>query len=173
MEARTPVTALPSKLRARKFREATIGGLLGTAAAVALFAMLGILVVLGMESLTFFKEVSFWSFIFGTTWEPLLDPKHFGVLPLVAGTFLIVIGAAALALPFGLLCAVYLAEYASVRTRDIIKPVLEVLSGIPTVVYGYFALVTVTPALKVILPQTEVFNAAAGAIVVAIMILPI
>ncbi len=134
---------------------------------------LGIVFLLGSESLSFFKLVSVSEFLFGTRWEPLLEPQSFGVLPLLCGTLLIVGGAALIALPFGLLSAIYLSEYAGFKTRSILKPILEILAGIPTVVYGFFALSFVTPVLQWFLPQTEVFNAASGAIVVGIMIMPI
>lgn len=128
--------------------------------------------ILGKESLAFFSEVPVFDFLFGTEWAPLLEPKEFGVLPLVMGTGWIVIGSMAVALPAGLLVAVYLSEYASFRSRAIVKPVLEILAGIPTIVYGYFALTFITPILKKIYPDTQIFNAASGAIVVGIMILP-
>ena len=111
-------------------------------------------------------------FLFGLQWTPLLEPKSFGVLPLVCGTMLIVVGSIILALPAGILVATYLNEFASNRTRSMIKPVLEILAGIPTVVYGFFALTFVTPVLRLFFPDIQIFNAASGAIVVAIMILP-
>jgi phosphate transport system permease protein len=111
-------------------------------------------------------------FLFGTKWAPLLEPRSFGVLPLLCGTFLIVVGSAAVAIPVGLATAIYLGEYATPRVRNVVKPVLEVLAGIPTVVYGYFALTFITPVLAKIFPQTEVFNAASASIVVGIMVLP-
>lgn len=128
--------------------------------------------ILGKESLEFFAQVPVFDFLFGTRWAPLLEPKSFGVLPLVAGTLMIVVGSIAIALPMGLLVAIYLSEYASSKTRAIIKPILEVLAGIPTIVYGFFALTFVTPSLKILYPDIEVFNAISGAIVVGIMILP-
>lgn len=128
--------------------------------------------ILAFEAFGFFQEVPVTEFLFGTKWTPLLEPKSYGILPLLAGTVLIVVGSALVALPIGVACAVYLSEYASDRARNIIKPILEILAGIPTVVYGYFALTAVTPALKVILPDIQVFNAASAAIVVGIMILP-
>ncbi|RLA62783.1 MAG: phosphate ABC transporter permease subunit PstC [Epsilonproteobacteria bacterium] len=131
-----------------------------------------VIVLLGKESIEFFSQVPFFDFLFGSRWEPLLEPKSFGVLPLLSGTFLIVVGSISIALPFGLLIAIYLSEFASHRFRSIIKPALEILAGIPTVVYGYFALTFVTPILKSIWPETEVFNAASAFIVVGIMILP-
>ena len=128
--------------------------------------------ILGKESLSFFSQVSLFDFLFGTDWGPLLEPKSFGVLPLVVGTSWIAIGSIIIALPMGLLVAIYLSEYASWKGRAIIKPILEVLAGIPTIVYGFFALTFVTPLLQKIYPSTQVFNAVSGAIVVGIMILP-
>jgi len=131
-----------------------------------------VLVILGKESLDFFSEVSIFDFLFGTRWDPLLEPKSFGVLPLVSGTLLIVAGSMLLAVPAGLLIAAYLNEFASSRLRAIVKPMLEILAGIPTVVYGYFALTFITPIIKTVLPEIQVFNALSAAIVVGIMILP-
>ena len=131
-----------------------------------------IIYILVSESYNFFKIVSFSEFLFGTRWEPLLEPKSFGVLPLLFGTLMIVIGAAFICIPLGLIIAIYLSQYATKKARSIIKPILEILAGIPTVVYGYFALTFITPILRTILPETEIFNAASGAIVVGIMILP-
>ena len=111
-------------------------------------------------------------FFFGTSWVPLFEPSSYGVLPLLWGTLLITFGAALFAIPTGLASAIYLSEYASPKTRSIVKPVLEVLVGIPTVVYGYFALTFVTPLLRMLMPELQVFNALSGAIVVGIMILP-
>ena len=131
-----------------------------------------IIYILVSESYNFFKIVSFSEFLFGTRWEPLLEPKSFGVLPLLFGTLMIVIGSAFICIPLGLIIAIYLSQYATKKARSIIKPILEILAGIPTVVYGYFALTFITPILRPILPETEIFNAASGAIVVGIMILP-
>lgn len=128
--------------------------------------------ILGKESFRFFQEVPFTDFMFGTEWAPLLEPKSFGVLPLLVGTLKVVFGSILLALPFGLLIAIYLSEFASQKIRSIIKPFLEILAGIPTVVYGYFALTFVTPLLRHIFPEMNIFNAASAAIVVGIMILP-
>lgn len=120
-------------------------------------------------------RVSLWEFFFGTEWYPLFHPPRFGILPLLWGTMLVAVGAAVIAIPLGVGAAVYLAEYASHRTRSFLKPVLELLAGVPTVVYGYFALTFITPALRKALEgyvEVSVYNAAAGAIVVGIMILP-
>ena len=131
--------------------------------------VIGILVV---ETSSFFAEVSVIDFLFGTQWRPLLEPKAYSILPLLAGTMLVVVGSSLVALPVGLACAVYLSEYATDRTRNIIKPVLEILAGIPTVVYGYFAIAFVTPGLRVVFDDVQIFNAASAAIVVGIMVLP-
>jgi len=131
-----------------------------------------VIAILATETAEFLSVVPASEFLFGTRWTPLLEPKHYGILPLVSGTLLIVVGAALFAVPVGIASAIYLSEYASERTRNIVKPVLEVLAGIPTVVYGYFALMFVTPALRFVFPDIQVFNAMSAAIVVGIMILP-
>ena len=124
------------------------------------------------EALKFFGEISFWEFISGTRWTPLFSSKHFGVLALVAGTTLTAVLAMVVALPLGLLSAIYLSEYAPDKVRKPVKPILEVLAGIPTVVYGYFALLFVTPILRQISGDISVFNALSASIVMGIMILP-
>ncbi|RME17730.1 MAG: phosphate ABC transporter permease subunit PstC [Bdellovibrio sp.] len=130
------------------------------------------IILLGKESWSFFQKVPLKDFLFGTHWAPLLEPKSFGVLPLLSGTFMIVILSISLALPLGLLTATFLSEFASPHWRKWLKPALEILAGIPTVVYGYFALTFITPLLKSIYPPTEIFNALSASIVVGIMILP-
>ena len=139
---------------------------------LSILTTVGIVFVLLFEALQFFFEVSFIEFITGTRWTPLFTSKHFGVLALVSATFLTSILAMVVALPLGLLSAIYLSEYAPDRARRTIKPVLEVLAGIPTVVYGYFALLFVTPILQWISEDIFVFNALSAAIVMGIMILP-
>jgi phosphate transport system permease protein len=129
-------------------------------------------VVLVEEAFGFFLEVSPWEFLTGTRWAPLIQPQSFGILPLLAGSVLVAVGAAIVALPLGLLTAIYLSEYAPGRVRRIVKPALEVLAGIPTVVYGYFALTFVTPLIRMVVPGTDIFNAASASIVVGIMIIP-
>jgi len=131
-----------------------------------------IIAILAKESFGFFEEVSPVEFYFGTRWVPLLEPSSYGVLPLVWGTLSVTFGAALIAIPIGLASAIYLSEYASHRVRSIVKPLLELLAGIPTVVYGYFALTFITPLLKTVFPEIQVFNALSGAIVVGIMVLP-
>ncbi len=142
-------------------------------AAFSVLVTLGIVAVLLVESGKFFQAVSPLTFFSGTEWAPLFNPPRYGVLPLICGTLLITIGAALFALPLGLLAAIYLSEYAKPRVRRVLKPALELLAGVPTVVYGYFGLTFVTPVLRSIFPKIEIFNAASGAIVVGIMILPL
>ena len=149
-----------------------IHGGLGLCTLISLLTTLVIIFILGKESFLFFQEVPLSDFLFGTRWEPLLEPKSFGVLPLLSGTLLIMVGSAAIALPMGLVTAIFLSEYASKKIRSIIKPILEILAGIPTIVYGHFALTFITPALRYIFPSIEIFNALSGSIVVGIMILP-
>ena len=139
---------------------------------MSIFTTVGIVSVLIFEAALFFQEVSIFEFLTGTRWTPLFASKHFGVLPLVAGTLLTSVGAMLVALPLGLLSAIYLSEYAPDPLRRALKPVLEVLAGIPTVVYGYFALLFVTPLLRGISDNISVFNGLSAAIVMGIMILP-
>ena len=145
---------------------------LGLCALTSVLTTAVIVFILAKESFSFFAEISPLDFLFGTSWVPLFEPASYGVLPLLWGTLLITLGAALIAIPIGLASAVYLSEYASKRVRTIVKPMLELLAGIPTVVYGYFALTFVTPHLQRIFPELNVFNALSGAIVVGIMILP-
>lgn len=133
----------------------------------------GIIYELFKETVLFFQEVSIIEFITDTRWTPLFASKRFGVLPLVNGTLLVAAGAMLVAVPLGLLAAIFLSEYASDRLRKILKPVLEILAGIPTVVYGYFALLFITPILRDLFPQTQIFNAASASIAMGFMILPL
>ncbi len=133
----------------------------------------GIIIVLAVETFGFLQEVSILEFLTGTEWTPLFANKRFGVLPLVAGTVLVSSIAMVVALPMGLLSAIYLSEYAPARLRRVVKPVLEILAGVPTVVYGYFALMFVTPALQQVIPGLSGFNALSPGIVMGIMILPL
>lgn len=158
--------------RGREWREIGLRNGLFLCALISVLTTAAIIGVLGFESSAFFAEVSITEFLFGTRWTPLLEPRSFGVLPLVCGTLLIVGGAGLIALPLGLGSAIYLSEFASRKMRNLLKPVLEILAGIPTVVYGYFALTFITPILQTLFPSTEIYNAAAGAIVVGIMVLP-
>lgn len=159
----------PGRIR---WGERLIGALLFGCGAVSILTTVGIVVVLLTQSLGFFTEVSPLEFLAGTRWSPDLPPRSFGILPLLNGTLLVAGGAALVALPAGLATAIYLSEYASRRTKRIVKPALEILAGIPTVVYGYFAVVFVTPILRAVFPGAGVFSAASAAVVVGIMILP-
>jgi len=158
--------------RTRRWKERGIRGVLFACGGVSILTTAGIVVVLVWESAGFFAEVSPWEFLTGTQWTPLFKPQHFGVLPLVAGSMMVAVGASLIALPVGLASAIYLAEYAPNRARKVLKPILEILAGIPTVVYGYFALTFITPIIRQVFPETGVFNAASAAIVVGIMIIP-
>ncbi len=155
-----------------RFEEAIVKKLLLLCAGFCVVVTAGIVIILATETAAFFGEVSPWEFFTGTQWTPLFDPRHFGVLPLVGGTMMIAIGAGIVGIPAGLAVAIFLNDYAPEGVRSVIKPVMEVLAGIPTVVYGYFAVTTITPLLREHLPNVEVFNAASGCIVVGIMILP-
>jgi phosphate transport system permease protein len=171
--AAAPGRTLTLKSNARRrVSESSIGAVLLLCGLVSILTTVGIVVVLITESIGFFREVGLVEFVTGTRWAPLFRDQAFGILPLLNGTLLIAAGSSLVALPVGLLSAIYLSEYATPRVRQIVKPVLEVLAGIPTVVYGYFALTFVTPILRVFFPGTGIFNAASGAIVVGIMIIP-
>ena len=134
---------------------------------------IGIIAVLAVETVAFLREVPILEFLFGTEWTPLFANPSFGVLPLVVGTVLVSLIAMVVALPMGLLSAIYLSEYADERVRRVVKPIIEVLAGVPTVVYGYFALLFVTPALQRLIPDLAGFNALGPGIVMGIMILPL
>lgn len=156
----------------KKLRERAIQYVLALCALLTLITTASIIVILFSESFAFFRHVPLTEFLFGTRWEPLLEPKSFGVLPLLTGTLMIVVGSALVSIPMGVITAVYLSEFASAKVRRIVKPILEILAGIPTVVYGYFALTFITPMIRLVIPGTNVFNAASASIVVGIMILP-
>jgi phosphate transport system permease protein len=152
--------------------EAGIHAFFLACACITIAATIGIIVVLFGGALDFFAEVSPWEFLTGHEWSPTIQPYKFGVLPLITGTLTITIGSAIVALPIGVATAIFLSEFASNRVRGIVKPLLEVLAGIPTVVYGYFALVYITPVLENIFPGISAFNALSASIVVGIMIIP-
>jgi phosphate transport system permease protein len=142
-------------------------------AALSVLTTAGIIVVLGVETAGFLREVPIREFLTGTEWTPLFANARFGVLPLVAGTLLVSAIAMVVALPLGLLAAIYLSEYAPDGVRRVIKPALEILAGVPTVVYGYFALTLVTPLLQRVIPGMAGFNALGPGIVMGVMILPL
>lgn len=156
----------------KRQREWGIRLFLVACALISLLTTVGIVGVLLFETVGFFQEVSLLSFLTDTKWTPLFVPQHFGILALLSGSVLVTLGASLVALPFGLMTAVYLSEYAPDKLRRIIKPILEVLAGVPTIVYGYFALTFVTPIVRSIFPETGVFNALSASLVVGIMILP-
>jgi phosphate transport system permease protein len=157
----------------RSLVERIIERALFLSAALSIFITAGIIAVLLTETLAFLAEIPIMEFLFGTVWTPLFADQHFGVLPLVTGTIVVSAIAMAVALPGGLLVAIYLAEYARPGVRRTLKPVLEVLAGVPTVVYGYFALLFVTPLLQRVIPGLSGFNALSPGIVMGIMILPL
>ena len=153
-------------------KEKAIEYTLAACALVSVLTTLGIAAVLIIESLSFFGDVSLAEFLGDTRWTPQFLEKHYGIWPLLAGTLWVTVIAALVALPLGLASAVYTAEYASERVRRWLKPSLELLAGVPTVVYGYFALTFVTPLLSGILPSLGVYNALSAGLVVGVMILP-
>jgi phosphate transport system permease protein len=153
-------------------KEKIIEKLLQFSAAISIFTTLGILYVLISESIDFFKEVSIVEFLTETQWTPLFSDKHYGILALLSGTLLTSFIAIVVAVPIGLSIAIFLNEYANRKVRNVLKPILEVLAAIPTVVYGYFALMVVTPFLQNFIPNLSGFNALSPGIVMGIMIIP-
>lgn len=166
-----PLSSLALRKRQRLV-EAAIHAILLCCGLVSIATTLGIVCVLFYESAQFFRQVSVFDFLTDTQWTPLFAEKHFGILPLLSGTFVTSAIALCVALPLGLIIAVYLSEFASERSRVILKPLLEVLAGIPTIVYGYFALFFVTPFLQTFIPSLGGFNALSPGIVMGFMILP-
>lgn len=152
--------------------ERLVRWIFASCALVSVVTTVGIVVLLLNQSIGFFQEVSVWEFITGTRWSPILKPNSYGVLPLVCGTVLVAVIASAVAVPVGLATAIFLSEYAPDRVRRVIKPALEILAGIPTIVYGYFALSFVTPLLQRIMPDLLIFNALSAGIVMGLMIIP-
>ncbi|MDQ8738264.1 phosphate ABC transporter permease subunit PstC [Paenibacillus sp. LHD-38] len=146
--------------------------LLFLCASVSVLTTIGIVVTLISETYQFFQKIPILDFLFGTKWSPLIAPKSFGVLPLLSGTLMITFIACLVAIPLGLASAIYLSEYAPKRVRKIVKPILEVLAGVPTIVYGYFALSLVTPLIQSLFNSAGIFNALSAGIVVGIMIIP-
>ncbi len=162
-----------TRSRSRDLGETIIQSLLFACAALSVVTTFAIIYVLLDETVGFFREVSILDYAFGTTWSAQIEPRRFGVLPLVWGTIMVAGIAAAIALPIGLGAAVYLSEYASDRVRSLLKPTLEILAGVPTIVYGFFAIQWVTPQLQRIFGErVDFFNAASAGIVVGIMVIP-
>jgi phosphate transport system permease protein len=159
----------------RRYREKIIVGSLFACAAFSIVVTIGIVLALVIPSVDFFREINPVDFFTGTEWAPLFKNAKFGVLPLLSGTIVVTLIAAVICLPLGLLAAIYLSEYAARRTRSIVKPILEILAGIPTVVYGFFALTFITPLLRdnwLFGTPPQVFNALSAGLVMGIMILP-
>lgn len=156
----------------QKFKEAAIEkGLLGSAL-ITIAVTIGIILVLSIEAISFFSEVSIVDFVTDTEWTPLFSDKHFGILPLLSGTLLTSFIAIAFALPIGLSISIYISEYAPKSFRKTIKPALELLAAVPTVVYGFFALTVVTPWLQTFIPGLSGFNSLSAGLVMGIMIIP-
>ncbi|ODG98045.1 phosphate ABC transporter permease subunit PstC [Nostoc sp. KVJ20] len=164
-------TQLSRKL-VRDLQERAIESVLFLAALSSVATTVAILGILFYESILFFQQVSLWKFLTDTQWTPLFDDKHFGILPLVTGTLVTTFVALLVAVPLGTIIAIYLSEFASPIVREIVKPALELLAGIPTVVYGYFALLFLTPLLQVILPDLPGFSMLSAGLVIGIMIIP-
>jgi phosphate transport system permease protein len=156
----------------RYWKDRIIRQALMLAALSSIVVTTGIVAILLIESSTFFRRVSLWEFLTDTTWTPLFADAHYGILPLVAGTLVTTGVALAVALPVGTMSAIYLSEYAPFAMREIIKPVLELLSAVPTVVYGYFALLFVTPLLQKVWPELQTFSMLSAGVVMGIMIIP-
>jgi phosphate transport system permease protein len=158
--------------RARLARERAIESVLFLAALVSVFTTIGIVYVLVKESVVFFKHVPLWDFLTDTQWTPLFDDAHFGIMVLLSGTLTSSAVALAIAIPLGTIIAIYLSEFAPFSVREVAKPFLELLGGVPTIVYGYFALLFVTPLLQRLYPELTGFNVLAAGIVMGIMIIP-
>ncbi len=158
--------------RSQKFEERVIEGLLLASALSSIFITLSIVFTLFFEAIGFFRDVSVKEFLTGTQWTPLFAQPKFGILPLVTGTLLVTGIAVLVSLPVGLTVAVYLSEYAPFRVKEVAKPILEILAAVPTVVYGYFALLFLTPILQKLIPNLSGFNALSPGIIMGIMIIP-
>ncbi len=156
----------------RHVRERVIESLLFLAAMFSVFVTIGIVYVLLVESLSFFRHVSVWDFLTDRQWTPLFDDAHYGIMVLLSGTLVSSLVALAVAIPLGTVIAIYLSEFAPFSLREVAKPFLEMLGGVPTVVYGYFALLYVTPALQVLIPGLPGFNLLSAGLVMGVMIIP-
>ena len=161
----------PNRSRAKRV-QALVKIICGLFAAISIVTTLGIVATLIFETFEFFREVSIWHFLTDTRWTPLFASKQFGISVLVSATVMISVISILVALPLGLLAAICLSEYASPQVRRILKPILEILAGVPTVVYGYFALLTVTPFLQTFIPDLQGFNALSAGLVLGVMITP-
>jgi phosphate transport system permease protein len=160
------------RARRRRYGEDVARLLLFLCATVSIVTTVGIVFALVEPAIEFFREIPIWDFITGTRWAPLFEPASFGVVPLLTGTFSVTVWASLVCIPFGLGAAIYLSEYASPGVRKALKPLLEILAGIPTVVFGYFALQLVTPLLEDIGLDVSTFNALSAGLVVGVLVLP-
>jgi phosphate transport system permease protein len=166
------VTVSRSALRYRKMRDRMVETLLLAAGLVAVFTTLAIVAILLVESSAFFEHVSIKEFLTDTMWTPLFADARYGILPLVAGTLTTTMVALLVAVPLGTIIAIYLSEFAPHHVRETVKPVLELLGAVPTVVYGYFALMMVTPLLQKLMPELPGFNMLSAGLVIGLMIVP-
>ena len=171
MAAVLPAASLAHR-RSRLVRERIIEAILFLAALVSVFTTVGIVYILVKESIVFFRHVPVWHFLTDTQWTPLFDDAHFGIVVLLSGTLTSSMVALAVAIPLGTIIAIYLSEFAPFRLREVAKPFLELLGGVPTIVYGYFALLFVTPLLQRIYPELPGFNLLSAGLVMGIMIIP-
>ncbi len=163
---------LQLRAKRRRIGEDVVKGVLFVCALISVATTVGIVLALFAPAFEFFREISIVDFLTGRNWAPLFEPAHFGVLPLIGGTLLVTGIASAVAMPFGLGAAIYLSEYASPRTRGILKPAFEMLAGIPTIVFGYFALTFMTPLLRDLGIQVDIFNTLSAGLVMGVMLMP-
>lgn len=172
MSSTSNVSARFAKNRFRNTKELIIEIILFFTAFVSVATTVGIIWVLVTESIHFFENVSFLDFITDTVWTPLFEDAHYGIMPLLAGTLITSIVALSVAIPLGTIIAIYLSEFANHRVREVVKPFLELLGGVPTIVYGYFALVVITPLLQIIFPELPGFSMLSAGLVMGVAIIP-
>ncbi len=157
---------------ARKRKDKAIEYVLLAAACVSVFTTVGIVYILLRESLVFFSNIPLWTFLTDTQWTPLFDDAHFGIAVLLSGTLSSSLVALAVAIPLGTIIAIYLSEFAGHKSREVLKPLLELLSGVPTIIYGFFALLVITPILQKVFPGLPTFNILSAGLVMGVMIIP-
>jgi len=168
----TTISPRLAKNYRRNIKERIIEFLLMLCALSAVFTTIAIVIILVYESYSFFEHVSVFDFLTDPQWTPLFEDAHYGIMPLVSGTLTISFVALAFAVPVGTIAAIYLSEFASHKTRETVKPILELLAGVPTIAFGYFALLLVTPLLQMIFPDLPTFNMLGPGIVIGIMVVP-
>ena len=172
MSSTPNVRARFAKNRFRNTKELIIEIILFFAALVSVATTVGIVWVLVSESIHFFEHVSFFDFVTDTLWTPLFEDAHYGIMPLLAGTLTTSLVALSVAIPLGTIIAIYLSEFANHKVREVVKPFLELLGGVPTIVYGYFALVVITPLLQIIFPELPGFSMLSAGLVMGVAIIP-